>query len=38
MGSNLLESKEYNITIKGLNINYLAKLIYGVQGTFMLFA
>jgi len=37
MGSDLLHSKGYNITIKGLNPKYFTKSIYGVQGSSMLF-
>jgi len=37
MEGDLLCSKGYNIIIKVLHLNQLAKLVYEVQGTFMLF-
>jgi hypothetical protein len=37
MGGDSLHLEGYSISINGLNPNYLTKLIYGVQGSFMFF-
>ncbi len=38
MGGDLLQSKGYNVTINGLNLNQVAILVYGVQKAFDFFA